>query len=29
VYGHAWKPTPKPGFADGRQVIEFRPRPQA
>ncbi|QNM96098.1 malonyl-ACP O-methyltransferase BioC [Chitinimonas koreensis] len=28
VYGHAWKPAPKPGFADGRQVIEFRPRPQ-
>jgi malonyl-CoA O-methyltransferase len=26
VYGHAWKPTPKPVFADGRQVIEFRPR---
>ncbi|MGQ5523549.1 malonyl-ACP O-methyltransferase BioC [Chitinimonas sp. PSY-7] len=26
VYGHAWKPAPKPGFADGRQVIEFRPR---
>jgi malonyl-CoA O-methyltransferase len=26
VYGHAWKPQPKPGFADGRQIIEFRPR---
>lgn len=26
VYGHAWKPAPKPGFADGRQIIEFRPR---
>ncbi|MBV8657462.1 MAG: malonyl-ACP O-methyltransferase BioC [Burkholderiales bacterium] len=26
VYGHAWKPTPKPGRADGSQVIEFRPR---
>ncbi|GAB3242695.1 malonyl-ACP O-methyltransferase [Chitinimonas naiadis] len=26
VYGHAWKPQPKPQLADGRQVIEFRPR---
>ena len=26
VYGHAWKPQPKPGFVDGRQIIEFRPR---
>ncbi|WP_018151978.1 malonyl-ACP O-methyltransferase BioC [Leeia oryzae] len=28
VYGHAWKPEPKPVrvLADGRQVIEFRPR---
>ena len=28
VYGHAWKPEPKPTrvLADGRQVIEFRPR---
>jgi malonyl-CoA O-methyltransferase len=25
VYGHAWKTTPKK-IADGRQVIEFRPR---
>ena len=28
VYGHAWKPQPKPQLADGRQVIEFRPRPK-
>lgn len=28
VYGHAWKPEPKASktLADGRQVIEFRPR---
>jgi malonyl-CoA O-methyltransferase len=26
VYGHAWKVPAKPVFADGRQVIEFRPR---
>ncbi|WP_255991354.1 malonyl-ACP O-methyltransferase BioC [Chitinolyticbacter albus] len=30
VYGHAWKPEPRPGqLADGRQVIEFRPRSRA
>lgn len=26
VYGHAWKPVPKPTLPDGAQVIEFRPR---
>jgi malonyl-CoA O-methyltransferase len=26
VYGHAWKPAPKPQRPDGTQVIEFRPR---
>ncbi|MBM5570767.1 MULTISPECIES: malonyl-ACP O-methyltransferase BioC [Deefgea] len=27
VYGHAWKPANKPAaLADGRQIIEFRPR---
>ncbi|WP_269532815.1 malonyl-ACP O-methyltransferase BioC [Chitinimonas sp. BJYL2] len=29
VYGHAWKPQPRPQREDGRQVIEFRPRPQS
>ncbi|WP_308418553.1 methyltransferase domain-containing protein [Chitinimonas arctica] len=29
VYGHAWKPQPQPQqLADGRQIIEFRPRPK-
>ncbi|MEW9897243.1 malonyl-ACP O-methyltransferase BioC [Chitinivorax sp. PXF-14] len=30
VYGHAWRPQPKPPtqLADGRQIIEFRPRPK-
>jgi len=26
VYGHAWKVAPRK-LADGRQVIDFRPRP--
>ncbi|HEY9103620.1 malonyl-ACP O-methyltransferase BioC [Chitinimonas sp.] len=29
VYGHAWKPMPKPQLPDGRQVIEFRARPKS
>lgn len=30
VYGHAWKAQPKPGktLPDGRQIIEFKPRPK-
>lgn len=26
IYGHAWKPSPKPVTKDGSQVISFRPR---
>ena len=30
VYGHAWKAQPKPGktLPDGRQIVEFKPRPK-
>jgi len=26
IYGHAWKPSPKPASHDGSQIISFHPR---